>query len=82
MDRIVRGVDRPVGIAAFVVVVTLLAGFMVAYGGVISGEGPEHVGYFVLFVVVVVAVAVGALVGLERYRGGADGPGESEGKPS
>ena len=68
MDRIVRGIDRPRGIVAFVVVVTLIAGFMVTYGGTLAGEGPEQVGYFVLFVVAVVSAAVALLVGWERHR--------------
>ena len=69
MDRIVNGVDSARGIGAFVVIVSLIAGFMIAFEGSLTGES-EYVRHFVVYVVVVVAVTTLAVLGWERFQSG------------
>ena len=67
MQRLLDGVDSRAGIAAFVVVVSLLAAFMIAIEGTLAGER-GYVGYFVLFVLVFVGVVTGGAIGWKRIQ--------------
>ena len=66
MERVLERIDSPRGIGAFVVVVSLIAGFMIAFRGVLDGEA-QTVGYFVIYVAGVVAVVTIAVFGWERH---------------
>ncbi|WP_290812469.1 hypothetical protein [Halovivax sp.] len=67
MQRVIDGLDSRRGIFGFVVVISLLAGFIVAADGLLYGDR-EVVGYFVVFVLALVGVAVIGALGWQRLR--------------
>lgn len=67
MQRVLDGIDSRRGILGFVVVVSLIAGFIVAADGLLAGDR-YVVGYFVVFVLALVGAAVAGAIGWDRLR--------------